>query len=414
MSSSKFLTFAALSALTPILLASATQAAGPVPVAPAFKLSGCATCRQSNPRLAGTPNGKLITAFDIELIPPAPVVQARVFPATGVAPKAFRPQASLTPAQYDAAVAANKGGAFVVAWSTVDTARNSDIFVQRYGSDAKPVGATLPVSLDPAGVQVLDTAPSVAIGSDGAFTVAWIRIVPQGQPDPTGPQIWARRYSATGIPAGPPLKVADTLIGNFRPSVCVDTSGKSIFVFATIDQDRPFESSKIGVSMRRMGPKGLLNGGVVVVAPALGYESHPVVSCGLAGAFVIAWESNQAPVTTFGNIVAQRYNANAARVGSPFIVSATADRQRTPAIAHDAEGNFVIVWQGLGSSLSGIYGQRFSPTGAALGARFTVTEAEFASTTVPTVAAAGAADAFAVAWRNLQTGLFARRFKIVK
>ncbi len=413
----RFIRAAATSAFA-LLFARSGAAAGPVAAGPAFRLAVCPTCAQENPQIAGTASGKFAAAFDIKLTRTTPAVQARLFPATGAAPAPFRPQAAEVPAQYDAAVASNAAGALVVAWSTTDgLTRNSDVWAQRYDATAKPVGPVIPVSVDASGVRMLDTLPRVAMGADGAFTVTWLHVVPPGQPNPTGYQIWARRFAASGSPAGAPVALGTGLVEGVRPAACVDTSGKTIVVWATDDEISPFEPSRVGVSMRRLSAKGAPLGAAAVVALPRATSSHPAVSCGLASTFVVTWDTDQAPGAVPGNVVAQRYSAGATRVGPVFLASGPAGaRQREPAIAHDAAGNFVIVWQNVGATSAGLYGQRYSAAGAALGAVFTVAPAEspFMPLSSPSIAAAGPANAFVVAWENPRLGLFARRFKIAK
>ena len=400
-----------------VSFARSSPAAGPVGT-PAFRLATCATCTESNPQIAGAPSGKLVTAFDLKPFSAqlTPYVQGRLFPGPGAGRTPFRPQTNPLPAQYDAAVAANAAGAFVIAWSTTDPlTRNSDIWAQRYDAANLKKGATIPVNLDVPGVRVLDTVPTVAMGSDGGFTVAWLRIVPPGEANPTGYQVWARRYAATGVPLGPPVQVSTGLVEGNRPSACIDTAGRSVIAWSTDADTDPFLPIKKGVSMRRMTPKGVPMASVAVVALPKSSETHPAVSCGLAGTFVVAWETDQPPATGVLNVVAQRYSTAAARVGTVFVASAKDESQRTPAIAHDAGGNFVIVWQEVFSPTTGIYGQRFSATATKLGDPFTVALAEssIAPLTAPDVTAAGAANAFAVAWKNPKVGLLGRRFKIV-
>jgi len=131
-----------------------STASGPAPVGAAFKLSNCPNCQQLNPRIAGTPSGKLVAAYDIRPLGASPrIVQGRIFPGTGAAAAPFSAQIALSPAQYDAAVASIPTGAFVIAWSTVDPlTRNSDVWAQRYDATGKPAGAIVPVNVDPVGV----------------------------------------------------------------------------------------------------------------------------------------------------------------------------------------------------------------------------------------------------------------------
>src|SRR6188768_2249498 len=65
------------------------------------------------------------------------------------------------------------------------------------------------------------------------------------------------------------------------------------------------------------------------------------------------------------------------RIGSEFQVNSyTPDSQGEASIANDAAGNFVVVWHSNeeDGSGNGVFGQRFSSAGAALGQQFQVNE----------------------------------------
>ncbi|HEV8267184.1 MAG TPA: hypothetical protein VGR00_03080 [Thermoanaerobaculia bacterium] len=63
-------------------------------------------------------------------------------------------------------------------------------------------------------------------------------------------------------------------------------------------------------------------------------------------------------------------------MGPQFRVdSYTSGAHKAPAVAHDANGNFIVVWDGRGASGFGIYGQRFNRTGETLGSEFVVATA---------------------------------------
>ena len=69
---------------------------------------------------------------------------------------------------------------------------------------------------------------------------------------------------------------------------------------------------------------------------------------------------------------AQRFNANGVAQGSEFRVnSTTANPQSNPAVAMDANGNFVVAWTSVGQDGSGdgVYAQRFNAAGVAPGRR---------------------------------------------
>jgi hypothetical protein len=57
--------------------------------------------------------------------------------------------------------------------------------------------------------------------------------------------------------------------------------------------------------------------------------------------------------------------------------TATADAQRNPAVAADADGDFVVAWTNFGRDASGridtgVYAQRYTAAGAAAGGEFLV------------------------------------------
>jgi hypothetical protein len=156
-----------------------------------------------------------VTAFDIKpfnsLLPP--FVQGRLFPGPGAGRTPFRPQANPLPAQYDASVATNATGAFVIAWSTTNPdTRNSDVWAQRYdATNLKRAPRsrstwTSPVSACSTPCPPSPWAPTAASPSPGS--ASW----PPGETSPTGFQVWARRFAATGVPLGPPVQVSSGLV----------------------------------------------------------------------------------------------------------------------------------------------------------------------------------------------------------
>ncbi|NJK60065.1 MAG: flagellar hook associated protein, partial [Oscillatoriales cyanobacterium SM2_1_8] len=92
------------------------------------------------------------------------------------------------------------------------------------------------------------------------------------------------------------------------------------------------------------------------------------------GDFVVAWESNAQDGDGYG-IYAQHYNRFGTAIGGEFRVNTfTNGDQRTPAIATDSSGNFVVVWSSSSQDGSGegIYAQRYNSLGIAQGSEFRV------------------------------------------
>jgi hypothetical protein len=103
-----------------------------------------------------------------------------------------------------------------------------------------------------------------------------------------------------------------------------------------------------------------------------------VVASDAAGNFVVVWESNGSAGTDTDStsIQGQRYDAGGAPVGSQFQVNSyTTLYQRTPNVAADAVGNFVVVWasffgDGSDTQFASVQAQRYDASGAPVGGQF--------------------------------------------
>jgi len=181
---------------------------------------------------------------------------------------------------YEPAVATRPNGGFLVAW------RESGVWVRRYDEDGVPLQESLPVSEEghhPWGVLV-ESDPG------GGFVVAWT----DGYPYPE-PAFWARRFSAGGVPLGPPFRVDS-------------------------------------------GSSGWLRG------EALAMEA--------AGDVVLSWSQQRSPATKSGiDVWGRRFALDGAPLGSEFrLNSYTTGDQRDVRIVLAENGDLVAVWQSEGST----------------------------------------------------------------
>jgi len=101
-------------------------------------------------------------------------------------------------------------------------------------------------------------------------------------------------------------------------------------------------------------------------------QADPDVAIDADGDFVVVWSSRFQDGASFG-VFGQRFSSTGAPAGEEFPVNTTtADFEGESAVAMDASGSFVVVWQGEDDDNAGIDGQRFDPTGAPLGVEFQV------------------------------------------
>jgi hypothetical protein len=396
-----------------------TAWAAPVPVAAPFRVSQCTNCRQERPGIAAAASGAFLVVWEGSSALDLDGVPARVFTRTGnprggdVLLNADRP-----PKQSDATVAVDKGGNYVAVWTAASGTNSSDIWAQRFRSTGVPLTPAFKVSQDAPGTPTVpvDFNPAVAVTNDGGFVVVWISVLP---PSPTfegsKPAVLSRRFNAANQPVGAQVKLDRGLVHAERPDLCIDTSNRAVAVWATVDEFRPFESNKKGVSARRLTPAGAVSGAEVVVARPLARATEAAVACGKGNTFLVVWHSDQAPSSDRADILGQRFTRLNRPAGAPFVVNSSKEGdQRNPSVSMDAAGNFVAVWQGDVDDADGIYGRRFSATGVADGTDFQVVVDDEDATEPgqPEVAHIGKVGEFLVVWQDGNDGIFARRFKL--
>ena len=130
-------------------------------------------------------------------------------------------------------------------------------------------------------------------------------------------------------------------------------------------------------------------------------QEHPAVAMDAAGDFVVVWQSAYQDGTP-RSIFAQRYDSTGARVGIEFPVNrTTASYQTEPAVAMDADGDFVVVWQSLyqDDSSYGVYAQRFDAAGAIQGEEIPVNTYTENAQNLPAVAMDDDGN-FVVVWQS--------------
>jgi hypothetical protein len=389
-----------------------TQASGPE-----FHAGSCTDCEKRFPAVAGTKTGEFVVVWQGASRTDPQAILARFFAKTG-APRGVQVQVNkqLPPDQYDAAVAVDPSGNYIVVWSEVIN-DNSEIFVQRFNSKAKAVGTAVKVNVDDpaAPATPLDVYPVVAATPDGGFVVAWIGAVPPSDTDRIPPVVQFRRFNKNGAPLGPQIRLNTGLVRGIRPDVCVSNAGQAVVVWTSVDGFRPFQNNKKGISMRRVAKTGAPAGPEVVVAQPKAYDSDGAVSCAPNGTFVVVWHTDETPAVDRMDVLGQRYTPLGRKSGAIFRVNSQAPNdQRDPAISHDASGNFVVVWESREPEVTRIIGRRFKANGTADGADFVIdTQAE--GEPMPDeaeVAHIGSAGEFVVVWQAGQEDVVGRRYKI--
>jgi hypothetical protein len=305
-------------------------------------------------------------------------------------------------------VAVDPGGEFVVSWTSFGSSgSDSDglsIQGQRYSADGVSVGGEFQVNAYTTRDQHL---PAVAADPSGRFVVTWRSLGSYG-PDVIDDSVQAQYFDVNGLPAGGQFQANTYTTGHQRRSaVAFDGLGNLVVAWASNGSSGSDASSE-SVQAQRYDVNGdPLGSEFQVNTYTTGNQRLPDVARGPAGDFVVVWQSSGSSGSDSSNdsIQAQRFDADGIPLGAELQVNSfTTDAQRSPAVAMDAQGNFVVVWGSLGStgpdtSYSSVQARLYDFSGTPLGPEFQVNSFTTGYQRYPAVAT-DAAGNFVVVWQS--------------
>ena len=328
------------------------------------------------------------------------------------------------------AAAMDTSGDFVVAWQAEgQQGSGSDIYARRFDKTGDGIGDDTLVNTTP---QRPQRAPGVGMDQYGNFLVAW----QSNNEDGTSWGIYARRFDVHAENYGSVFLVNDvtTQGPQTSPAVAVAADGQTVVTWlGPYVPEHGGEGGDEGEEVEGTGghtpfvhahlytgtgetPAGPASQEFLVNEYSAPEDSTAVSARDANGNFVVVWQSweDAGDLSSYG-IFAQRYNAAGEAQGDPFRVNTTtAGNQMAPAVAMDASGDFIIVWQSAGQDGSGygIFAQRYNAAGVAQGGEFQINLNPTGDQTNPVVAM-DANGNFVVVWVSPDasgTGIFARRF----
>jgi len=307
------------------------------------------------------------------------------------------------------AIASDANGNFVVVWqSDGPDGSNYGIFGRRFNASGVPQGSEFQVNTYTTNVQ---TFPSVASDANGNFVVVWASIFVDG----SDYGVRGQRFDAAGAPQGAEFGVNSYVTGRqWINAVAADPNGNFVVAWESVGQD----GSGYGVFEQRFDAAGVPQGAEIRVnAYTTGDQRSPAVAADGSGNFVIVWISSAQDGSGFG-IFGRRFDASGVAQGSEFQVNTyTTNSQQVPAVAASATGDFIVTWMSNGQDASGfgIFGRRFDASGAPQGAEFRVNSYTTGAQAVPAVASDASGD-FVVVWHSFSGqdgstyGVFGQRF----
>jgi hypothetical protein len=250
--------------------------------------------------------------------------------------------------------------------------------------------------------------PAVAADGAGNFMVVWGRFAAGSD------EIYGQRYDSSAVALGTEFLVNTETVAHQRfPAVASDATGNSVVVWESAgDQD----GSGTGIFGQLYDSAGAAVGAEFQVNTfTTDAQTGPAVSTDDNGNFVVAWRSGDyGPTPTqdgdepgiFGRV----FDSTGTAIGSEFQVNTyTTGAQVQPAVAMDADGDFIVAWRD--TEQSGIFAKRYDSTGNAIGTDFQVNTLAYPSN-FPAVAADSDGN-FAVGWRidvDTDTLVMTRRY----
>lgn len=263
-------------------------------------------------------------------------------------------------------------GGFVVTWDSRDDARQG-IHAQIYDAAGARLGREFQISINST---MLQWSPAVAALGDGGFVVAWV------SGDGSANDIFARRYDATGRAKTAEIRINTSTRGDQNnPSIAGLKDGGFVVIWDSLDEAAAVKTAS-DIFGQRYSATGSRVGGQFTVSKLTNDQQFPKVAGLSNGGFVVTWLSNHERGT--GGVFGQRYTATGASSGAAFRINRLLNQSidlyyHYPSVAGLKDGGFVFIWEGehWDPADAGIYGQRYSANGLAAGAEFRANTGSF-------------------------------------
>ena len=264
-------------------------------------------------------------------------------------------------AQNEPSVGMSGSGDFVISWTSYGQDGDVDgVFARQFRFNGEAKGDEFQVNSHWNNRQ---DRSDVGMDNNGNFVVVWAAYRHPADDNEWG--IFGQRFNAAGAKLGGEFLVnTSTSDDQMEPAVAVDPVGNFVVTWASFGQD----GSGWGVYARRFNAAGtaLDANAFRVNQTTLNWQYQPDVSMDNSGNFVVTWaaDAQDNPGLADLGVYARAYRADGtARFPGQgeFRVNANIEgHQFRPAVALDADGDFVIVWMGPDADGYGIY-QRLHP-----------------------------------------------------
>jgi Ca2+-binding RTX toxin-like protein len=345
------------------------------------QVSTAASSFQSGGVVTALANGGWVVAWATDSggwIPNANLY-ARVFSATGVGGSEFKVNSADSKANETLALTALEDGGWLATWVSRDHTLGVGVYAQRYLASGQLSGTEFKVSAD---MPIAPSLPAVTDLADRGWLVAWT----QWSASPENAEIFARRYDAQGLASSAAFQV-NTYTSSYQmaPALTALADGGWLVTWQSNGQDAGTDGASTGIYARRYSAEGVASDEFRVNTHLLNEQSMPAVTALADGGWLVTWQSldqdnvggsggssgssgsDGQPMWDYG-IYGQRFSATGQAVGAEFQVNTyTTDNQMGPSVSALPNGGWVVTWTSTGQiDGGGIYAQVFNAEGVAL------------------------------------------------
>ncbi len=309
------------------------------------------------------------------------------------------------------AVASDGAGNFVVVWeSDGQDGKNEGIYARLFAADGLPLaGQPNEFQVNTGITDGAQTAPAVAMNTDGAYVIVW-------QTEDTDPasdksEIYARLVDKDGVDWGE-FRVNTGYMTDDQtdPAVTVRDDGSFVVSWTSKGQD----GNREGIYAQRFDVTGGMVGGQIQVNNITPEKQlYPSIDSNAAGEFAVTWTGKDL-VSNKLTVYARLFNADGTPQDKQFIVDQfdTQDQQYSDVALLD-DGSLIVVWHSRNQedgNNDGIYGRRFDANGDPFGSEFLVNETGLGLDESAPSVSADAAGNFVVTWTRDGVDVVAREF----
>lgn len=321
------------------------------PIGGEFQVNSYTGNQQTYPQVACRATGDFVVVWQSPHDGDSRGVFARAFTGSGPVGSEFLVNTYTTNSQDRPAVAMQADGDFLVTWNSrspvMDPAQGQDgsfhgVFARLFASNGDALTSEFQVNTHTPDRQYNSR---VCTGGGGEFVVTWDSHQggPAGQDGDTD-GVFAQRFGSSGSVLGTEFQVNTYTTGSqgYRGlDVACGDDGSFVIAWNSSDQD----GSYFGIFAQRFDSSGTAVGGEFQVNTyTTDFQERVRVTAKDAGQFNIVWQSGPEPYGIPSDLFLRRYDAAGPTSAEIQVNTYTTDIQAFPAIAGDADGNFVVAW----------------------------------------------------------------------